>query len=114
MCAARRRPSISDRLFVEPPVRSRVARTAALLSIVRHYGQQPEFVVLGELVPELRCSALQRAGTTGVDVQLDPEIACGVAMRSGSRERSVLPGSSPKGRRPWRWGADGCFGVVIV
>ena len=63
----------------EPPLRSR----AALLRIVRHYGERPEFVVLGGLVPELLCagSAFQNAGTTDVDVQVDPEIACGAVVR---------------------------------
>ena len=74
-----RRASPRGRRADEPPLRSR----AALLRIVRHYGERPEFVVLGGLVPELLCagSAFQNAGTTDVDVQVDPEIACGAVVR---------------------------------
>lgn len=55
--------------------RSRVARVAAesaLVRVVHHYGERPEFVVLGGLVPELLCStsSYQHAGTTDVDVQV--------------------------------------------
>lgn len=67
-CAARKPSSISERLSVvsEPPPRSRAAAEAALSRIVHHYGQRPEFVVLGGLVPELLCaeSAFHHAGTT--------------------------------------------------
>lgn len=41
----------------EPP-RSRAARTAAeqaLIRVVHHYGDRPEFVLLGGLVPDLLC-----------------------------------------------------------
>lgn len=49
--------------------RSRQARLAAaqaLVRVVHHYGEKPEFVVLGGLVPDLLCaeSGLQHAGTT--------------------------------------------------
>lgn len=62
--------------------RSRAARVAAetaLVRVVHHYGERPEFVVLGGLVPELLCAAssFQHAGTTDVDVQVDLEIAGG-------------------------------------
>ena len=68
----------------EPSSRSRSARTAAeaALRIIRHFGRRPEFVVLGGLVPELLCaeSELRRAGTTDVDLQIDPEIAYGAVI----------------------------------
>ena len=67
----------------EPPPRSRRSRKAAeesLLRILIHYGQTPEFVVLGGLVPDLLCADSQflHAGTTDVDAQVDLEIACGL------------------------------------
>jgi hypothetical protein len=43
----------------DEPIRSRAARAAAELALVRvvhHYGDRPEFVVLGGLVPQLLCS----------------------------------------------------------
>ena len=46
--------------MIDEVPRSRVARVAAetaLVRIVHHYGERPEFVVLGGLVPELLCSA---------------------------------------------------------
>lgn len=56
-----------------------VAAEAALVRVVHHYGERPEFVVLGGLVPELLCSTSEysHAGTTDVDVQVDLEIAAG-------------------------------------
>lgn len=53
----------------DDPVRSQAARAAAELALVRvvhHYGDRPEFVVLGGLVPQLLCSAagVAHAGTS--------------------------------------------------
>ncbi|HXJ19562.1 MAG TPA: hypothetical protein VMT03_04955 [Polyangia bacterium] len=53
--------------------RSRSARSAAeraLVRIAHHYGAEPEFVVLGGLVPDLLCTKTKftHAGTTDVDV----------------------------------------------
>ena len=53
--------------MAEETPRSRAARKAAeaaLVRVVHHYGERPEFVVLGGLVPELLCtgSGLQHAG----------------------------------------------------
>ena len=103
----------------EPPPRSRAARTAAetaLLRIVLHYGQQPEFVVLGGLVPELLCagSEFQHAGTTDVDVQVDLEIACGAvnAVRLEGALRDA--GFVPEDGRSWRWVASGASGASVV
>lgn len=45
--------------MTDEPLRSRVARAAAeaaLVRVVHHDGERPEFVVLGGLVPELLCS----------------------------------------------------------
>lgn len=89
----------------EPP-RTRVARAAAELALVRivhHYGRRPEFVLLGGLVPDLLCSGATHlhVGTTDIDVQVDLEIAGGspnLARASGEPPR---PGRtrSPRRRR---------------
>jgi hypothetical protein len=56
--------------------RSRAARQLAeraLVRLVREYGEVPEFVLLGGLVPDLLCSGSthRHIGTTDVDVQVD-------------------------------------------
>ena len=92
----------------EPPLRSRAAREAAeraLVRIVHHYGERPEFVVLGGLVPELLCaeSGFQHAGTIDIDVQVDLEIACG-AVNTARLERALrASGFTPEDARIWRW-----------
>lgn len=62
--------------------RSRAARQLAeraLVRLVREYGEVPEFVLLGGLVPGLLCSGAthRHIGTTDVDVQVDLEIQGG-------------------------------------
>ena len=59
--------------------RARIAAESALVRVVHHYGDLPEFVVLGGLVPERLCvgSEFRHAGTTDIDVQVNLEIACG-------------------------------------
>lgn len=91
--------------------RSRAARTAseaALVRVVHHYGQRPEFVVLGGLVPELLCagSAWCHAGTTDVDVQVDLEISCGSINTARLEEALKNSEFEPEGTRLWRWVAD--------
>ena len=104
-------------MTAEPPPRSRAAREtaeAALLHIVRHYGERPEFVV--GLVPELLCagSAFQHAGTTDVDVQVDPEIACG-AVNAVRLERALRnAGFVPERGRPWRWSTGRNSAAAVV
>lgn len=94
--------------MVEEPPRSRAARAAAeraLVRLVRQYGELPEFVVLGGLVPELLCSGapVRHAGTTDVDVQADLEIANG-AINAARLERALLAaGFRPDNERIWRW-----------
>ena len=48
--------------------RARIAAESALVRVVHHYGDRPEFVVLGGLVPELLCvgSEFRHAGTTDI------------------------------------------------
>ncbi|KJF18778.1 MULTISPECIES: hypothetical protein [Acidithrix] len=60
-------------MALDDPPRSRAARRAAeeaLVRVVHHYGENPEFVLLGGLVPDLLCSksGVIHAGTTDVDV----------------------------------------------
>jgi len=107
--------SHSDRDDSRPgsdPLRSRVARDAAeaaLVHIVHHYGERPEFVVLGGLVPELLFaeSEFKRAGTTDVDVQVDLEIACGTVnttrLERALRNAEFVPGKG----QIWSWRAEG-------
>ena len=103
----------------EPPLRSRAAREVAeraLVRIVHHYGERPEFVVLGGLVPELLCaeSGFQHAGTIDIDVQVDLEIACG-AVNTARLERALrASGFTPEDARIWRWVADDTIAAPVV
>lgn len=98
--------------------RSRIARAAAeaaLVRVVHHYGDRPEFVVLGGLVPELLCSAsaYTHAGTTDVDVQVNLEIAAGsvhtVRLETALRNAEF----EPDAERAWRWTAGIGANVVV-
>ncbi len=88
--------------------RSRAARTAAeaaLVAVIHHYGQRPEFVVLGGLVPELLCSnsEWQHAGTTDVDVQVDLEVAAGSVNAQRLETALTNAGFQADNERAWRW-----------
>lgn len=99
--------------------RSRVARVAAeaaLVRVVHHYSEQPEFVVVGGLVPELLCSASEytHAGTTDVDVQVDLEIATG-SVHTARLEQALRNAEfEPDKERAWRWSAEGPAVNVLV
>jgi len=101
------------------PIRSQAAREAAeraLVRIVNLYGERPEFVVLGGLVPELLCtgSEFRHAGTIDVDVQVDLEIACG-AVNAARLERALRDaGFVPENATIWRWVADRSIGAPMV
>jgi len=88
--------------------RSRQARLAAeqaLVRVVHHYGEKPEFVVLGGLVPELLCSSSthQHAGTTDIDVQVNLEIECD-AVNTARLERALRNAEfEPDSEQIWRW-----------
>ena len=60
---------------------ARAAAESALVRVVHHYGEAPDFVLIGGLVPELLCSGSRRnhAGTTDIDVQVNLEIFAGAA-----------------------------------
>ena len=95
--------------------RARVAAEAALVRVVHHYGERPEFVVLGGLVPELLCSEspYSHAGTTDVDVQVDLEIAAG-SVHTARLERALRNAEfEPDAERAWRWVA-GSRGTNVV
>lgn len=64
---------------IERTGRARRAAELALVRVCNHYGERPNFVLLGGLVPALLCSDSDRlhAGTTDVDVQVDLEISGG-------------------------------------
>lgn len=100
------------------PLRSRQARQlaeAALRRIVVAYGDVPRFVLLGGLVPDLLCTgaAIEHAGTTDVDVQVDIEIAGGSpnAARLEAALRSA--GFVPDRQRAWRWEDHDAPGMVV-
>lgn len=99
--------------------RSRAARDAserALVRVVHHYGQTPDFVVLGGLVPELLCSgsAWRHAGTTDVDVQVNLEVAAG-AVNTARLEGALRNAEFvPDPERVWRWEADGLGLKTVV
>lgn len=94
--------------MLEEAERTRKARAIserALVSVVRQYGEVPEFVVLGGLVPEVLCTQapVEHAGTSDVDVQVDLEIAHG-STNAARLERALLAaGFQPDDERVWRW-----------
>jgi hypothetical protein len=117
---AKRQPSISGSCNMDDDeTRTRSARAAAeraLVRIAHHYGGEPEFVVLGGLVPDLLCtkSGFTHAGTTDVDVQVDLEIACGSV--NTSRLENALRNAEfvPDNERVWRWVAEHGSGSTVV
>jgi hypothetical protein len=76
-----------------------------LVRVAHHYGKQPEFVVLGGLVPALLCanSRWRHAGTTDVDVQVDLEIAGGGVEAQRLEQALRNAEFVPDGTRDWRW-----------
>jgi len=92
--------------------RSRAARIAAeraLVRVVHHYGSQPEFVVLGGLVPELLCASsdVSHSGTTDIDVQVNLEIQCGSVNMPRLEQALRNAEFHPERGKLWRWSADG-------
>jgi hypothetical protein len=101
----------------EPP-RSRQARAlaqAALVRLVTAYGETPEFVLLGGLVPDLLCSsaAHQHVGTTDVDVQVDLEIQSGAGNAARLERALQESGFTPSGEYAWRWRDRSVPGAVV-
>lgn len=101
----------------EPP-RSYEARAyaeAALVRLVRAYGETPEFVLLGGLVPDLLCSDAPRPheGTTDVDVQVDLEIQNDATNAKRLECALEESGFAPSSDRIWRWRDESVPGVVI-
>ncbi|MGE4164145.1 MAG: hypothetical protein AB7G23_20680 [Vicinamibacterales bacterium] len=86
------------------------------MRVVHHYGQRPEFVLLGGLVPELLCSDsdFMHAGTTDIDVQVNLEIACG-SVNTARLEIALRNAEFvPDNERIWRWVADRNGGAAVV
>ena len=101
----------------EPP-RNRQARAlaeAALVRLVRAYGETPEFVLLGGLLPDLLCSreARQHVGTTDVDVQVDLEIQGGSGNASRLERALRTSGFQPDNQQVWRWQDISAPGAVV-
>jgi hypothetical protein len=96
--------------------RARAAAENALVRVVHHYGERPEFVVLGGLVPDWLCSgsAFTHAGTTDIDVQVDLEIAAG-SVNTLRLERALRNAEfEPEGQHAWRWVAESPAPRVVV
>lgn len=94
--------------MVSDPVRSRQARQLAERALVRlvvAYGEIPEFVLLGGLVPDLLCgqAADRHVGTTDVDVQVDLEIQGGSVNAVRLEATLHKAGFIPDNERVWRW-----------
>jgi len=103
---------------VSDHIRSRQSRALAenaLVRLVHAYGEIPEFVLLGGLVPDLLCSSAPRShvGTTDVDVQVDLEIQSGLG--NGQRlERALIECQfTPDRERIWRWQDESAPHLVI-
>jgi hypothetical protein len=100
------------------PIRSRQARDlaeAALVRLVRAYGDVPEFVLLGGLVPDLLCGQAPQVhvGTTDVDVQVNLEIQGG-SVNAARLERALKEaGFRPDSTRVWRWKDETAPGLVV-
>ncbi len=100
------------------PIRSRRARELAeraLVRLVREYGDIPEFVLLGGLVPDLLCTATSRRheGTTDVDVQVDLEIQGGSENAARLERALTRVGFRPDDERIWRWRDDTASELVV-
>lgn len=76
-----------------------------MVRVCSHYGERPNFVLLGGLVPAMLCSDSGRlhAGTTDIDVQVDLEIAAGA--EHASRLEIALKNADFRAdsERVWRW-----------
>lgn len=102
----------------DEPLRTQAARAAAELALVRivhHYGEKPEFILLGGLVPALLCSTsgARHAGTTDVDVQVDLEISGG-AVNAARLEQALRDAEfEPDTQNIWRWKANAGPQAVI-
>ena len=100
------------------PVRSRETRALAeraLVRLVRAYGDIPELVLLGGLVPDLLCSSAPRShqGTTDVDVQVDLEIHGGSANAKRLEQALEAAGFKPDTERAWRWKDEVAAAMVV-
>lgn len=85
--------------------RARRAAELALVRVCSHYGERPNFVLLGGLVPAMLCSDNRRlhAGTTDVDVQVDLEIAGGAEHARRLEIALMNADFRVDAERMWRW-----------
>jgi hypothetical protein len=83
--------------------------------LVLAYGDVPEFVLLGGLVPDLLCSQAPQAhvGTTDVDVQVNLEIQGGSANAARLERALKDAGFKPDSERIWRWKDESAPGLVV-
>ena len=100
------------------PPRSQETREfaeAALVRLVRAYGDTPEFVLLGGLVPDRLCTQTPRhhVGTTDVDVQVNLEIQSGAENARRLEEALEGSGFAPSVDYAWRWRHESSPGFVV-
>jgi len=100
------------------PVRSRQARElaeAALIRLVEEYGEIPEFVLLGRLVPDVLCggAARRHVGMTDVDLQVDLEIQGGSGNAERLERALISANFVPDNARIWRWRAQSDPHLVV-
>ena len=100
------------------PVRSRRARELAeraLVRLIHAYGDVPEFVLLGGLVPDLLCRSAvhSHVGTTDVDIQVDLEIQGGLVHAARLEHALQEAGFAPDTTRVWRWKDERTPGMVV-
>jgi hypothetical protein len=86
-----------------------------LVRIVSAYGETPEFILLGGLVPDLLCSnaSQQHIGTTDVDVQVDLEIQAGADNAARLEQALQAAHFKPSGEYKWRWQDRSVPGAVV-
>lgn len=101
------------------PFRSLATREAAekaLVHVVHHYGERPEFVVLGGLIPGLLCtrSNFLHVGTTDVDVQVNLEIACNLVNAVKLEQALKNAGFLPAGDKLWCWVTNATTAEAVV
>jgi len=94
---------------------ARVAAEAALVRVVHHYGERPEFVVLGGLVPELLCS-VSPYGHAGTRCRCPgrPRDHCGHCPHRPAGTRPPQCGVPTRCRVSVALVADGLWSNVVV
>lgn len=85
------------------------------MRLIHAYGDVPEFVLLGGLVPDLLCRSAvhSHVGTTDVDIQVDLEIQGGLVHAARLEHALQEAGFAPDTTRVWRWKDERTPGMVV-